>query len=198
MIKLYHGDCLKLMPNIPDKSIDLVLADLPYGTTHNSWDSIIPMQPLWAQYKRIIKDHGAILLFGQEPFSSHLRLSAPKSIHFRYDWIWQKAEAQGFLNVRKMPMKAYEVVSVFYKHLPTYNPQRRYGFKKYLRKCKGYNRNYGSVSKAPRQSKDGGRWPINIIKFSNSDHTSGGCIATLHKSRSSYWSTSSRHTPTLA
>lgn len=85
MIKLYHGDCLKLMPNIPDKSIDLVLADLPYGTTHNSWDSIIPMQPLWAQYKRIIKDHGAILLFGQEPFSSHLRLSAPKSIHFRYD-----------------------------------------------------------------------------------------------------------------
>ena len=87
---LLHGDCLKLMQNIEDKSIDLILADLPYGTTNNKWDSVIPLDKLFEQYKRIIKDHGAILLFGQGTFGASLINSAPKSMPFRYEWIWEK------------------------------------------------------------------------------------------------------------
>lgn len=174
MIKLYHGDCLKLMPNIPDKSIDMVLADLPYGTTRNDFDKVIPMKPMWAQYKRIIKDHGAILLFGQEPFSSHLRLSAPKSIHFRYDWIWRKSNATGFLNANRMPLKCHEVISVFYKSLPTYHPQRRYGFSNYSSNVESHSSNYGKYKGVTVTITDGSRAPIDIIKFSNAARPGGG------------------------
>ena len=90
MIDLRKGDCLELMKDIPDKSIDAIIADLPYGTTACKWDTIIPFEPLWEQYKRIIKDNGAIVLFGSEPFSSALRMSNIKN--FKYDWIWEKNE----------------------------------------------------------------------------------------------------------
>ena len=109
------------MKNVSDKSIDLILCDLPYGTTDNKWDAVISFDKLWEQYKRIIKDNGAILLFGDEPFASVLRGSNTKL--YRYDWYWLKNQATGHMNAKKMPMKKVETISVFYKHLPTYNPQ---------------------------------------------------------------------------
>ena len=120
-INLYQGDCLEVMKEIKDKSIDMILCDLPYGTTKCKWDVIIPFDKLWEQYNRVIKDNGAIVLFGSEPFSSKLRISNLRM--YKYDWIWKKTKAQGFLNSKKMPLKDYENICVFYKRLPVYNPQ---------------------------------------------------------------------------
>lgn len=116
-----HGDCLELMKDIPDGSIDMILCDLPYGTTACKWDTIIPFEPLWEQYERVIKDNGAIVLTGQEPFSSHLRMSNIKD--YRYDWKWDKVVGSNFVNAKRMPLKVYEDVMIFYKRQPTYNPQ---------------------------------------------------------------------------
>ena len=120
-INLYQGDCLEVMKEIKDKSIDMILCDLPYGMTKCKWDVIIPFEDLWEQYNRVIKDNGAIVLFGSEPFSSKLRISNLRM--YKYDWIWKKTKAQGFLNSKKMPLKDYENICVFYKRLPVYNPQ---------------------------------------------------------------------------
>ena len=121
MIKLYKGDCLEVMKDIPDKSIDMILCDLPYGTTACKWDTVIPFEPLWEQYNRIIKDNGAIVLFGSEPFSSKLRMSNLKK--YKYDWVWNKKKPTGWLNAKKQPMKQIENIIVFYKKQPVYNPQ---------------------------------------------------------------------------
>jgi len=115
------------MDNIPDKFVDCIITDLPYGTTQCKWDTIIPFEPLWKQYNRVIKDNGAIVLFGTEPFSSHLRLSNLKN--YKYDWIWDKVKGTGFLNAKKQPMRNHELISVFYKKQCTYNPQKTYGHK---------------------------------------------------------------------
>lgn len=134
-IELWQGDCLELMKDIPDKSVDMILTDLPYGTTQCKWDTIIPFEPLWQQYNRVIKDNGAIVLFGTEPFSSHLRLSNLKK--YKYDWIWDKVKGTGFLNAKKQPMRNHELISVFYKKQCTYNPQKTLGHvkkKSYRRK----------------------------------------------------------------
>ena len=120
-IELYCGDCLEIMKNIPDKSIDMILCDLPYGTTQNKWDSIIPLEPLWEQYKRIIKDNGAILLFGSQPFTTILNYS--NISNYRYEWVWIKNNSTGFQLANKRPLKKHELISVFYKKQPTYNPQ---------------------------------------------------------------------------
>ena len=114
-------DCLEGMKYIDDKSIDMILCDLPYGTTQNKWDSIIPLDKLWEQYERIIKDNGAIVLTAQTPFDKVLGCSNLKLL--RYEWIWNKISPTGHLNARKMPMKKTENILVFYKRLPTYNPQ---------------------------------------------------------------------------
>lgn len=116
------------MKDIPDMSVDCIITDLPYGTTQCKWDSIIPFEPLWKQYNRIIKENGAIVLFGTEPFSSHLRLSNLKN--YKYDWIWDKVKGTGFLNAKRQPMRNHELISVFYKKQCTYNPQKTYGHKK--------------------------------------------------------------------
>jgi len=124
--KIYNEDCLEGMSKIDDKSIDVILCDLPYGTTaRNKWDVIIPFDKLWEQYERIIKDDGVIVLTSQQPFTSKLIMSNEKL--FRYEWIWEKTSATGHLNAKKMPMKAHENVLVFYKRLPTYNPQKTIG-----------------------------------------------------------------------
>lgn len=125
--KIYNGDCLELMPEIKDASIDMILCDLPYGTTQCKWDSIIPFDKLWEQYERIIKPNGAIVLFGAEPFSSHLRLSNLKL--YKYDWIWDKIKGTGFLNAKRQPMRNHEIISVFYKGQCIYNPQKTFGHK---------------------------------------------------------------------
>lgn len=120
-IELYNGDCLELMKDIPDGSIDMILCDLPYGTTACSWDTIVPFDKLWGQYNRIIKDNGVIALFGQEPFSSYLRLSNIK--HYRYDIYWEKERLTNINQVKRRVGKTIETISIFYKKQCTYNPQ---------------------------------------------------------------------------
>ena len=112
---------LDLMQDIPNNSIDLILCDLPYGTTACKWDSIIPFDKLWEQYNRIIKDNSAIVLFGSEPFSSKLRMSNLKN--YKYDWKWDKVGGSNFVQAKKQPLRIYEDICVFYKKQPTYNPQ---------------------------------------------------------------------------
>ena len=151
----------------------MVLCDLPYGTTGNKWDTVIPFDELWRQYKRIIKDHGAICLFGQEPFSSIMRTSNLKM--YRYDWIWHKTAPTRFLLAHKMPLSCYETISVFYKHLPIYNPQMRTGFKPYAKTVAigdftNRDSNYGGYKNIGAKS-SGNRYPVNIIKFKNSNHS---------------------------
>ena len=127
MIDLRLGDCLEMMKTIEDSSIDAIICDLPYGTTRNKWDSIIPLDLLWEQYNRIIKKRGAIVLFAQTPFDKVLGASNLKML--KYEWIWEKDRASGHLNAKKMPMKAHENILVFYKKLPIYNPQKTTGHK---------------------------------------------------------------------
>ena len=119
-IDLQKGDCLELMKQIPSKSIDAIITDPPYGTTVCKWDSVIPFDLMWEQLNRIIKDNGAIVLFGSEPFSSALRMSNIKN--YKYDWKWDKIVGSGSLNCRYMPLKRYEDVCIFYKKTPIYNP----------------------------------------------------------------------------
>jgi site-specific DNA-methyltransferase (adenine-specific) len=120
-INLLHGDCLELMKSIPDKSIDSIITDPPYGTTACKWDSVIPFDLMWEQLNRIIKDNGAIVLFGSEPFSSALRMSNIKN--YKYDWIWHKNMGGGFAMAKKQPLKRHEIISVFYTKQCNYNPQ---------------------------------------------------------------------------
>lgn len=120
-IDLRLGDCLEVMQSIPDKSIDAIICDLPYGTTACKWDSVIPFEPLWKQYKRIIKDNGAIVLFGQEPFSTMLRASNINE--YKYDWIWDKVKPGAFASAKYQPLRQHELISVFYKNFGAYNPQ---------------------------------------------------------------------------
>lgn len=164
-MELYNGDCLEVMKNIPDKSIDMILCDLPFGTTKNSWDEIIPFDKLWEQYNRIIKDNGAIVLFAQTPFDKVLGNSNLKML--RYEWIWVKHMSTGFLNAKKMPMKAHENILVFYKKLPIYNPQFTEG-KPYTKSCGpstssnyGIHGNHGKVITINK----GYRYPRDILKF---------------------------------
>ena len=116
---VFQGDCLDIMPLIPDNSIDCIITDPPYGTTSCKWDSVIPFEPMWEQLNRIIKPNGAIVLFGSEPFSSALRMSNIKN--YKYDWKWDKIIGSGSLNVRYMPLKRYEDVIVFFKKTLIYN-----------------------------------------------------------------------------
>lgn len=125
------GDCLELMNEISDKSIDMILCDLPYGTTQCKWDIIVPLEQLWEQYNRIIKDNGAICLFGTEPFTTKLISSNMK--YFKYNWVWQKDRGTGFLNAKKQPLRTHELISVFYKKQCTYNPQYLEKTKKSIR-----------------------------------------------------------------
>ena len=128
MTDLRLGDCLEVMKLIPNNSIDAIITDPPYGTTACKWDSVIDFDLMWEQLNRIIKPNGAIVLFGSEPFSSALRMSNIKN--YKYDWIWEKTHAKGHLNAKRMPMKAHELISVFYSKQPTYNPIKTKGHKR--------------------------------------------------------------------
>ena len=121
MMTFIQGDCLQLMSDIPDQSVDMILCDLPYGTTACKWDTIIPFDALWKQYKRIIKDKGAIVLTASQPFTSALVMSNIKM--FKYEWIWEKSRITGFPNSNRQPLRNYEDVLVFYDGQSIYNPQ---------------------------------------------------------------------------
>ena len=160
-MQLFNDDCLKVLPTISDKSVDLILTDPPYGTTQCKWDNVIPFEPMWKELKRIIKDNGCIALFGTEPFSSALRMSNIK--HFKYDWIWKKSNIMGFLNAKKRPLKEIEIISIFNSKI--YKPQN---LKKNL---KGKNRKgkntdvlgkYNAINKSEFTN-----YPKTIIEFKN-------------------------------
>ena len=161
-----QGDCLELMQELPDKSVDMILCDLPYGTTACKWDSIIPLEPMWEQYERIIKDNGAIVLTASQPFTSKLIMSNPKL--FRYEWIWIKSRASLFQNARRMPMKRHENVCVFYKKLPTFNLELKKLDKKIKssRKNKGGNL-YGKITEVKEYYQTETGFKFSDIKFKN-------------------------------
>ncbi|OEH66772.1 MAG: hypothetical protein BAX61_13280 [Psychrobacter sp. B29-1] len=161
MIDLRQGDCLELLKDIPDGSVDAIVCDLPYGTTRNKWDSIIDLDLLWQQYERVIKDDGAILLTAQTPFDKVLGVSNLKLL--RYEWIWEKTQGTGHLNAKKMPMKNHENILVFYKRLPTYNPQKTKG-KPYTITKGGDSSNYND-SGIVTTINNGDRYPLTVQQF---------------------------------
>lgn len=192
MIDLYNGDCLDIMEHIPDASIDMILCDLPYGTTRLSWDKTLPLDRLWDHYKRVIKYNGAILLFSFQPFTTDLINSNRKM--FRYEIVWEKTQPLGFLNAKKMPLRAHENILIFYKKLPTYNPIKHKVERKDIgcvhggkngklyeqfvgrtrhnsdfRKTVGgtYGVVGGEVAETWEYKETGERYPTDVIKFSN-------------------------------
>ena len=171
-MQLYNGDCLEIMKAIPDGSIDLILTDPPYGTTACKWDNVIPFEPMWEQLKRIIKPNGAIVLFGSEPFSSLLRCSNLSM--FKYDWIWEKSKSTGFLNSKKQPLRSHEVISVFYKKQPKYNPQMVDGkpYDKGIRKPQSGNDVYGNYNQHHILS-GGNRYPRSVQYFRTAESEGG-------------------------
>ena len=179
MIDLRHGDCLELMKDIPDGSVDLVLTDPPYGTTACKWDSVIPFEPMWEQLNRIIKPNGAICLFGSEPFSSALRMSNIKN--FKYDWVWEKEQGANFMLCKYQPYKVHEIVSVFSKSTHNYFPQMTDG-KPYV-SGKGTSGDITGNVKKIQTKNDGKRYPRSIQKFctdkSKSKHPTQKPIALL-------------------
>ena len=122
---ILHGDCLDVMPTIHDVSVDMVLADLPYGVTENQWDKVIPLDRLWQEYRRVSKPNAAIVLTATQPFAAQLITSNPRE--FRYDLIWRKNKSTGFLNANRMPLRQHESILVFYRRLPVYHPQKTTG-----------------------------------------------------------------------
>ena len=167
--KLYRGDCLEIMQLLPDKSIDMILCDLPYGATNHPDDIRIPFEPLWKEYERVIKDNGAIVLFGQGTF--YIDLVNSNRRLFRYDLVWDKQLTSGFLNANRMPLRRHEQIAVFYKKPPTYNPQFTLG-KPLHGKGKSYldkpikNQNYGTFN-ATDDCRKGSteKYPTSILQF---------------------------------
>lgn len=168
-MQLFNGDCLEVMKSIPDKSIDMVLCDMPYGTTACKWDVPLPLKQLWEQYDRITKKNAAILLFSAQPFTTDLICSNRKN--FRYEIIWQKTQLQGFLNANKMPLRAHENILVFYKKLPTYNPIKTSVNPKDIGRVRKPNmirsQQYGTTMPRTIWVETGLRYPTDVIKFSN-------------------------------
>lgn len=166
MHKLMMGDCLDLMKEIPDGSVDMILCDLPYGTTQNKWDSVIPFAPLWSEYMRVCKDSAAIVLHSAQPFTSALIMSNVDL--FKYDWTWRKPKGTGHLNAKKMPMRDKEDICVFYRKQCTYNPQfslgAPYANKAGNSKERGMTDSYGDFGTF-RNGSDGRRYPKSVLEF---------------------------------
>lgn len=168
MIELKNGDSLELMKDLEDKSIDLILTDPPWGTTYNKWDIKLDSELMFKHFKRLIKDNGAIVVFTQQPYASEL-IHTARDI-FRYEWIWDKIAPTGFLNANRMPLKNHDNVLVFYKHLPTYNPQFTKGTP-YRHKGGGSSTNYREFERGITDNPTGKRYPVDIVRFSNSSQT---------------------------
>lgn len=164
---LFEGDCLEVMNLIPDNAIDLILCDLPYGTTQNHWDSEIPLDKLWKAYDRILKPNGVVVLTSQGLFTSRLILSNPK--HFKYKMVWVKSKPTNFLNAKKQPLRRHEDICVFYRKQPSYNPQMTPGepYDKGIRKNQ-LSGSYGDFSPV-RVRSDGDRYPTDVIYFKTAE-----------------------------
>ena len=161
---IYHGDCIEGMKILPDNSVDMVLTDPPYGTTCNKWDTVVDVDAFWKEIKRVTKKNSAILIFTQMPFTATVVMSNPKM--FRYEWICEKANATGFLNARRMPMKCHENVLVFYGKLPVYHPIMEHG-KPYRRGLEDKNSsNYNAVRRLHSGTPTDTRFPRDVLKVS--------------------------------
>lgn len=164
-MQLFLGDCLNALKHIADSTIDLVISDPPYGITRCEWDKVIPFEPLWAELERVTKPNAAILIFGAEPFSSHLRLSNLKN--YRYDLIFEKSHSTGWLNANRQPLRAHENISVFYKKSPTYHPQKTAGhIRKTAKKHGTGSPIYGDTSNAHNYDSTE-RYPRSVLKFAS-------------------------------
>jgi site-specific DNA-methyltransferase (adenine-specific)/modification methylase len=161
--RLLEGDCLERLAEVPEQSVHLVLCDLPYGTTQNRWDSVIPLEALWAHYRRILTPTGAVVLTGQGPFTARLILS--NEDWFRYKWTWVKSKATNFLNAKRQPLRRHEDVCVFYKKRGVYTPQMQAGaaYDKGVRKAQ-LTGSYGDFSPVHVRT-EGGRYPTDVIYF---------------------------------
>ncbi len=167
-VRVFNGDCLEIMKSIPDGSVDMILCDLPYGTTACKWDSVIPFDLLWKEYERIITDNGAIVLTASQPFTSSLVMSNPKL--FKYEWIWEKSKASNFIQVKYQPLKNFESVLVFCKNKTTYNPQMVDGESYKPRAGKKKTEVYNEIPNHTfRNGSDGKRYPKAIQYFKTSE-----------------------------
>ena len=162
-IKLLHGDCLELMSSIKSGSVDLILADLPYGTTKNRWDSIIPLDKLWKEYNRIIKPNGAIVLFGSQPFTTKLIASNLKN--YKYQWYWKKNKPSNHFNAKRQPLRNIEDICVFYKRQPTYNPQMVKRDVTVTGTDYGKSTTYGSTKGGYTKTYTH-KYPVNLLEYS--------------------------------
>ncbi len=164
---IIQGDCLEVMKHFPDDSIDMVLCDLPYGTTQNKWDSVIPLNELWLEYRRVVKRNGAIVLTSQGLFTAALIMSNPED--FKYKIVWEKSKPTNFLNAKKQPLRKHEDICVFYRKQPTYNPQMTKGtpYDKGVRKDQ-LSGSYGNFKPVHVHS-DGSRFPTDIVYFKTAE-----------------------------
>ena len=168
-MNLFNGDCLEKLKLISDNSIDLILADPPYGITECAWDKVIPFEPLWEELNRVAKQNTAFIIFGVEPFSSQLRMSNLKN--YRYDLIYEKPHATGFLNVNRQPMRAHENISVFYRKQPTYNPQKTSGHTRKSSSRSSVNSNLYEKAEKRVSYDSTERFPRSVLKFSSDKQT---------------------------
>jgi site-specific DNA-methyltransferase (adenine-specific) len=165
MVNLHLGDCLDILPTLTDNSVDLVLVDLPYGTTACKWDSIIPLDKLWEQYNRICKEDGAMVFTAAQPFTTIL--AASNLERFRYEWIWEKPQGTNPMNAKVMPLKSHENILVFYRKKPVYNPQMWYStpYSGFSSNTSKIGEVYGNAQSKHRDNPDGSRYPKTILKF---------------------------------
>lgn len=172
--KLYEGDCLDVMKQIDDQSVDMILCDLPYGTTQNKWDSVIPLEKLWAEYSRIIKPNGVIALSSQGIFTARLILSNPD--WFRYKFVWIKSKPTNFLNARKQPLRQHEDICIFYRSQPNYRPVMSAGepYNKGIRKAQ-YTGSYGDFKPVQVKS-EGERYPTDTLYCKTAESETGGKV----------------------
>lgn len=178
LVTLYQGDCLEVMPGLEARSFDCILTDLPYGTTACKWDSVIPFEPLWEQYKRLIKPNGAIVLFGSQPFTTDLIMS--NRAWFKYEDIWEKSSSTGFLDASRRPLRSHENILIFCSGQPkTFNPQKYNADPATIDRRKTFTIHssttdvYGKMEPRPRCKDDGTRYPRSIVKFA-SHYSEGG------------------------
>ena len=165
MVDLYEGDCLNILPKLADNSVDMLLVDLPYGTTACKWDSVIPLDQLWNQYNIICKKNAAMVFTAAQPFTTILASSNIEN--FKYEWIWEKPQGTNPMNAKVMPLKSHENILVFYRKKPTYNPQMWYstpysGFSSNVSKI---GEVYGSQQSKHRDNPEGSRYPKTILKY---------------------------------
>ena len=165
MVNLYCGDCLQILPTLESNSVDMVLVDLPYGTTACKWDSIIPLDKLWGQYNRICKGDGVMVFTAAQPFTTIL--AASNIENFRYEWIWEKPQGTNPMNAKVMPLKSHENILVFYRKKPIYNPQMWYStpYSGFSSDTSKIGEVYGSAKSKHRDNPDGSRYPKTVLKF---------------------------------